>query len=149
MEFDWYPYKDEFDTMIGPLRKLGCIFAFKIDRQGTVAYMDESNMYVQTTSRLKSIRNGMVIGDAVRMAKSILIKYVYDNEGVAGSIRKSTDEIQQTIIGRYPDNIIVSPTMYQSTRDKLMDSTTCDLTYKFPGMTKEWTLNIYAKRADA
>lgn len=149
MEFDWLPYKDEYDTMIGPLRKAGCIFAFAIDRKGTVAYMAEENMYVQTTSRLKSIRNSMVIGDAVRMAKAILIKYVYDNEGAAGSIRKATDEMQQTIVGRYPDNIIVSPLMYQSTRDKMMDSTTCDLTYKFPGMTKEWTLNIYAKRDDA
>ena len=148
MEFDWYPYKDEYDTMIGPLKKLGCVFAFVINREGVAAYMSESNMYVHKNSKLKSIRNGMVIGDAVRMCKSILIKYVYDNEGSAGAIRKATDEINQTVVGRYPANIAVIPSLYQTTRDKQMESTTCDISYKFPGMTQDWKLNIYAKRQD-
>lgn len=148
MEFDWLPYKDEFDTMLTPLRKLGCIFAFKVDRAGTVAYMSEDNMYTQTTSRLKSIRAGMVIGDAVRLAKSVLIKYVYDNEGAAGAIRKASSELSETISGRYPSNITVTNDLYQSDRDKMLDTTTCDLTFYFPGMTKGWTLNIYAKRGE-
>jgi len=146
MEYDWLPYKDENDTMLTPLRKLGCIFATKIDRAGTVAYMSEENMYTQTTSRLKSIRNGMVIGDAVRLAKSVLIKYVYDNDGAAGAIRKSSAELAERLSGRYPSNITVAANLYQSERDKLLDTSTCDLTYYFPGMTKGWTLNIYAKR---
>ena len=146
MEFDWLPYKDENDTMIGPLRKLGCIFAFKIDRQGTVAYMAEENMYTQTTSKLKSIRNGMVIGDAVRLGKAVLIKYVYDNEGATGAIRKASSELAERLSGRYPSNIAVTADLYQSERDKLLETSTCDLTYYFPGMTKGWKLNIYAKR---
>lgn len=148
MEYDWLPYKDEFDTMLTPLRKLGCIFAFKIDRAGTVAYMSEDNMYTQTTSRLKSIRAGMIIGDAVRLAKSILIKYVYDNEGAAGAIRKASSELAEQISGRYPTNVTVTSDLYQSDRDKMLDTTTCDLTFYFPGMTKGWTLNIYAKRGE-
>lgn len=146
MEFDWLPYKDETDSMIGPLRKLGCIFAFKIDRAGTVAYMSEDNMYVQTTSKLKSIRNGMVIGDAIRLGKSVLIKYVYDNEGATGAIRKASNEMAERLSGRYPANITVTADLYQSERDKLLETSTCDLTYYFPGMTKGWKLNIYAKR---
>lgn len=146
MEFDWLPYKDEFDTMLTPLRKLGCIFAFKIDRKGTVAYMSEDNLYTQETSKLKSIRNGMVIGDAVRLGKSVLIKYVYDNDGAAGAIRKASQELAERLSGRYPSNITVTANLYQSERDKLLESSTCDLTYYFPGMTKGWQLNIYAKR---
>lgn len=146
MEFDWLPYKDEFDTMIGPLRKLGCIFAQKLDREGTVAYMGEENMYTQTTSKLKSIRNGMVIGDAVRLGKSVLIKYVYDNDGAAGAIRKASGEMAERLSGRYPANITVTADLYQTERDKLLETSTCDLTYYFPGMTKGWKLNIYAKR---
>ena len=146
MEFDWLPYKDEFDTMLTPLRKLGCIFAFKVDRAGTVAYMSEENLYTQSTSRLKSIRNGMVIGDAIRLAKSVLIKYVYDNEGATGAIRKASNELAERLSGRYPENITVKADLYQTERDKLLDTSTCDLTYFFPGMTKGWKLNIYAKR---
>lgn len=146
MEYDWLPYKDEFDTMLTPLRKLGCIFAFKIDRKGTVAYMSEENLYTQETSKLKSIRNGMVIGDAVRLGKSVLIKYVYDNDGAAGAIRKASEELAQRLSGRYPKNITVTADLYQTERDKLLESSTCDLTYYFPGMTKGWQLNIYAKR---
>jgi hypothetical protein len=146
MEFDWLPYKDEFDTMIGPLRKLGCIFAQKIDRAGTVAYMGEENMYTQTTSKLKSIRNGMVIGDAIRLGKSVLIKYVYDNDGAAGAIRKASSEMAERFSGRYPSNVVVIANLYQTERDKLLETSTCDLTYYFPGMTKGWKLNIYAKR---
>ena len=146
MEFDWLPYKDEYDTMLTPLRKLGCIFAFKIDRKGTVAYMSEDNLYTQETSKLKSIRNGMVIGDAVRLGKSVLIKYVYDNDGAAGAIRKASQELAERLSGRYPSNITVTANLYQSERDKLLESSTCDLTYYFPGMTKGWQLNIYAKR---
>lgn len=146
MEFDWLPYKDEFDTMLTPLRKLGCIFAFKVDRKGTVAYMSEDNLYTQETSKLKSIRNGMVIGDAVRLGKSVLIKYVYDNDGAAGAIRKASQELAERLSGRYPSNITVTANLYQSERDKLLESSTCDLTYYFPGMTKGWQLNIYAKR---
>ena len=146
MEFDWLPYKDEYDTMLTPLRKLGCIFAFKIDRKGTVAYMSEDNLYTQETSKLKSIRNGMVIGDAVRLGKSVLIKYVYDNDGAAGAIRKASQELAERLSGRYPANITVTANLYQSERDKLLESSTCDLTYYFPGMTKGWQLNIYAKR---
>lgn len=146
MEFDWLPYKDEFDTMLTPLRKLGCIFAFKIDRKGTVAYMSEDNLYTQETSKLKSIRNGMVIGDAVRLGKSVLIKYVYDNDGAASAIRKASQELAERLSGRYPSNITVTADLYQTERDKLLESSTCDLTYYFPGMTKGWQLNIYAKR---
>jgi len=146
MEYDWLPYKDETDTMLTPLRKLGCIFAFKIDRKGTVAYMSEENLYTQETSKLKSIRNGMVIGDAVRLGKSVLIKYVYDNDGAAGAIRKASEELAQRLSGRYPKNITVTADLYQTERDKLLESSTCDLTYYFPGMTKGWQLNIYAKR---
>ena len=146
MEYDWLPYKDEYDTMLTPLRKLGCIFAFKIDRKGTVAYMSEENLYTQETSKLKSIRNGMVIGDAVRLGKSVLIKYVYDNDGAAGAIRKASEELAQRLSGRYPKNITVTADLYQTERDKLLESSTCDLTYYFPGMTKGWQLNIYAKR---
>lgn len=149
MEYDWLPYKDEFDTMIGPLRKLGCIFAFQIDRAGTVAYMSEENMYTQSTSKLKSIRNGMVIGDAVRLGKAILIKYVYDNDGAVGAIRKASGELGENLTGRYPSNITVVPELFQSERDKLLDTSSCNLIYYFPGMTKGWSLNIYAKRADA
>ena len=146
MEFDWLPYKDEFDTMLTPLRKLGCIFAFKVDRKGTVVYMGEENLYTQETSKLKSIRAGMVIGDAVRLGKSVLIKYVYDNDGAAGAIRKASAEITERLSGRYPKNIVVTANLYQTERDKLLESSTCDLTYYFPGMTKGWQLNIYAKR---
>ncbi len=146
MEYDWLPYKDEGDTMLTPLRKLGCIFAFKIDRKGTVVYMSEDNLYTQETSKLKSIRNGMVIGDAVRLGKSVLIKYVYDNDGAAGAIRKASEELAQRLSGRYPKNITVTADLYQTERDKLLESSTCDLTYYFPGMTKGWQLNIYAKR---
>jgi len=148
MRFDWMPYKDEFDTMLGPLNKLGCIYAFKLDKQGTVAYMAEENMYFERHSKLKSLRNGMVIGDAVRLAKKVLIKYVYDNEGAVGAIRKAK-ELQATIMGRYPPNIGVSCNLYRTDRDKLLDTSSCDITYEFPGMTKSWTLNIHARRAAA
>ncbi|MGL4949657.1 MAG: hypothetical protein ACRC5M_04685 [Anaeroplasmataceae bacterium] len=148
MEYDWLPYKDEYDTMLGPLTKLGCIYAFKVDRAGNVVYMSESNMYSQPNSKLKSIRNGMVIGDAVRLGKSILIKYSFDNDGAAGAIRKATSDLSENLSGRYPSNIRVTSSLYQSERDKMLDETTCDLYYYFPGMTKGWKLNIYAKRSD-
>jgi len=149
IRFDWMPYKDEEDTMIGPLMKVGVIYAFKLDKQGTVAYMSEDSMYVERFSKLKSMRNGMVIGDAVRLAKKVLIKYVYDNEGATGAIRKATEELVLTIQGRYPGNIAVTPTLYRTERDKLLETSSCDLTYEFPGMTKAWTLNIHARRAAA
>lgn len=147
MRFDWYPYKDRYDTMIGPLKKLGCIYAMELERNTVWAYMSEPTMYVEKYSKLKSLRNGMVIGDAVRMAKKILIKYVFDNEGADGAIRKATDEIVATVTGRYPANITVTPLMYRSKRDVQLDTATCDLIYRFPGMIEGWTLNIRARRS--
>jgi hypothetical protein len=147
MRFDFYPFKDKNDTMIGPLQKLGCIFAMEVERDTVWAYMSEPTMYVEKYSKLKSIRNGMVIGDAVRMAKKILIKYVYDNDGAAGAISKATAEISQTVIGRYPQNVTVEPRLYRTKRDIALETATCDLTYRFPGMVQGWTLNIHARRS--
>ncbi|MBR1818263.1 MAG: hypothetical protein IJ772_05370 [Bacilli bacterium] len=148
MEFDFYPYKDEYDTMLGPFKKLGCIYAMEVF-PGQYYYMCEDNMYSYPTSKLKSLRNGMIIGDAVRLGKEVLIKYVYDPDGTAGAINHATAEMNEKILGRYPDSIIVTPSMYQTERDQLLESCTCDMIYKFPGMPKDWSLNIYAKRADA
>jgi hypothetical protein len=147
MRMEWYPFKDELDTMIGPFQKLGCIFALEIVKDRTWAYMSEDNMYVEKYSKLKSSRNGMVIGDAIRMGKKILIKYIYDNEGAEGAIRKATEEMLNTIVGRYPTNINVSPNMYRTPRDIQLDTSTCDIVYEFPGMTKGWSYNIYARRS--
>lgn len=146
-EFTFYPYKDEKDTMLGPLRKQGCIYAMEVFR-GKYRYMSEDTMYSFPTSKLKSFRNGMVIGDAVRLAKDVLIKYCYDNDGAAGAIRHATTEFNERVIGRYPANIGVSPNMYQTENDKLEENCTCDLIYTFPGMIKTWTLNIRARRGD-
>jgi hypothetical protein len=149
MRFDWYPYKDEFDTMLGPLKKLGCIYAVEIERGKVWAYMSEKTMYVEKFSKLKSIRNGMVVGDGVRMGKKILVKYIYDNGGAEGSIKKATEEMYATIQGRYPNNINVTPVLYRTKRDIQLDTSSCDLAYEFPGMTEAWNYTIYARRTSA
>ena len=148
MEFDFYPYKDEYDSMLGPFKKLGCIYAMEVF-PGKYYYMCESNMYSYSTSKLKSLRNGMVIGDAIRLGKEVLIKYVYDPDGTSGAIAGATAEMNEKILGRYPASIVVTPSMYQTERDKKLESCTCDMVYRFPGMPQDWSLNIYAKRNDA
>lgn len=146
-EFTFYPYKDEKDTMLGPLRKQGCIYAMEVFR-GKFRYMSEDTMYAFPTSKLKSFRNGMVIGDAVRLAKSVLIKYCYDNDGAAGAIRHASTDFNEQIIGRYPSNIGVAADMHQTDEDKLLENCTCNLIYTFPGMIKTWNLEIRARRGD-
>jgi hypothetical protein len=149
MRFDWYPYKDEYNTMIGPLIKLGCIFATELQKDTVWSYMSEDNMYVEKFSKLKSLRNGLIICDSIKLGKKILIKYVYDNDGAEGAIRKATEDISNYIVGRYPTNIIVTPTLYRTKRDIQLDTTSCDMVYQFPGMTKGWNYNITARRQAA
>jgi len=148
MEFTFYPYKDEKDTMLGPLRKQGCIFAMEVFR-GVYRYMSESNMYVHRNSKLKSFRNGMVIGDAVRLGKDVLIKYCYDNDGAQGAITHASSEFANRLVGRYPKNIIVQFDLHQTDEDKLLENCTCDLYYLFPNMVEAWNLNIHARRQDS
>ncbi len=149
MRFDWYPFKDEFDTMIGPLTKLGCIFAIEMERDSVYAYMQEKNMYNERFSVLKSLRNGMVIGDAVRLGKKVLYKYVFDREGAEGAMRKASEELIASLSGRYPSGINVTPRLYRTTRDIALGASSCDMIYEFPGQTESWSLNIYARRSAA
>lgn len=148
MKFDWTAKLRKNDTML-KLEDEGLMYAQVLDRNGTTAWMNAKNQYNKPFSKMKFWRNAAVIGDAMRSADAILIKYKYDPAGATRAI----GEVQKELITffaekAYPDSIKVVPNVYQTKNDKMIERASCDITFYFPGEVTGFNVTIYSRREE-
>ena len=77
-----------------------------------------------------------------------MVKYTFDNDGADAAIEKATSEIVKKFATRYPSNIQISVNLYQTERDKLINTATCEVTVIFPDIFETWTAIINVDRAE-
>lgn len=113
-----------------------------------VYFYSNASLYTEQISKLAEFRNGILTNDIRRVLKLILVKYTFDNDGADSAIEKATSEIVKKFATRYPANIQISVNLYQTERDKLINTATCEVTVVFPDIFETWTVVIDANRAD-
>lgn len=147
MKFDWLPRVTLNDTEIGPLRKAGAIFAMQLDKAGTVSYMSEDTQYAEKYSKLKSFRNAMVIGDGIRLAHRVLIKYAF-SDSVETASAGLKEEFEREASLRYPGTINVEINPFQTKRDIVEEKVSCEVIFTLPGMANGFTVLIKVRRPE-
>jgi len=133
------------DDIIGKYIDARINFVQQITKNGTVAIMSDRTLYDGTYSKLSSIRNGFVVGDAIRTAKKILVKYVYDSRGSSQSMRLANEEMSKAFDNRYK-GILVMTKVYQTERDKKFDMASADIVIYFPDVPKGFNITVTSKR---
>lgn len=146
MEFNWLPSKNTTNSEIAPLKEAQLFFPMKLNKRGRIAWMNESTQYGVYNSKLRSIRNGLVIGRSQREASAILIKYVFDNNGIETVISAASQELDRRFSSIFPKNVKVETNLYQSKRDKRTENATCELIIYFPNIPEGFKVIIKARR---
>lgn len=113
-----------------------------------VYFFSNASLYGEQISKLAEFRNGILTNDIRRVLKLILVKYTFDNDGADAAIEKATSEIVKKFATRYPSNIQISVNLYQTERDKLINTATCEVTVIFPDIFETWTAIINVDRAE-
>ena len=145
VDWSWLAEKDK-SNMILQLEKAKVNFIEKLNKRGQTMYSSETTLYDKEYSKLTSLRNALVIGDAQRVCHKTLIKYKYDPSSVSATISNATTDILTQFRGRYPATIGVGVSIYQTKRDKITDNAHCDITFTFPNILKRFTVTIIARR---
>lgn len=113
-----------------------------------VYFFSNASLYGEQISKLAEFRNGILTNDIRRVLKLILVKYNFDNDGADAAIEKATSEIVKKFATRYPSNIQISVNLYQTERDKLINTATCEVTVIFTDIFETWTAIINVDRAE-
>lgn len=145
MKLDWLARKTKNDE-IGRLIERKINFAQQLTKDGIIAFMREDTQYERGYSKLNSMRNGMLVGDAIRRSKQILVKYAYDTRGAFESMRLAEEELKNTFASRYPSGIVVKVKVYQTKRDTVTENAHCDIIVYFPDVPKGFQTTVIAKR---
>lgn len=111
-----------------------------------VYFYSNSNLYGTKLSKLSEFRNGLLINDVRRVLKLTLVKYTFDNDGATASIEKAVEDLTKIFSTRYPSNAIITLSLYQTSRDKILNQATCDVTVTFPDIFESWNCTIIAAR---
>lgn len=148
MSLDWTAQLTK-DNIIGQLTTAGLLYCQNIDRSGLPALMSDASQYNEPYSKLSSWVNGAMVGDAMRNAAAILVKYNFYPEGADQAIIDCSKELNGFFLNNaYPNQVKVKVSLYQSANDIIYDSASCDITFYFPGSLKKFTVTVYAKRID-
>lgn len=147
MKFDWLPRKTVDDTEIGPMQKAKAIFAVKLEREGPISIMSDANMYGIKYSKFCSLRNGLIIGDAIRLCKRVLIRHTFTESTATDMLENAQTALDVALGSRgYPDSIEASATAFQTTRDKSLESASAKLEITFPNVAQKWSVVVHGKR---
>lgn len=147
MKYDWLAEKDK-SNMLLKLEKAKINYIEKLNKRGDTMYSTERTLYDKDYSKLTSLRNALVIGDAKRVCHKVLIKYTYDPRSVAAAMEGATTELTSILRSRYPGTISVAVSIYQTKRDTITDNAHCDITFIFPNIIKRFTVTIIANREE-
>ena len=148
MKLDWTAKIRKNDIMKS-LEEEGLMYAEVLDRNNTIAFMNGVNQYNKLYSKMKLWRNAAIVGDAIRSAHSILIKYNYDPRGATVAVDEARKEMITFFSEKaYPDAVKVETNAFQTKRDKQTENASCELIFYFPGEIKGWSLIIRARREE-
>lgn len=106
----------------------------------------ERTLYNDEYSVLKSVRNAMVITMLIRLARRVLVKYIYYTEGMPAAAEKAKGELDALIVTSIPANISVTTEIYQTARDQVLKNGTVDMSVTFPDVAETFELSVYAHR---
>ena len=114
-----------------------------------IYFFSNASLYPETVSKLSEFRNGILVNDIRRVLRLILVKYTFDNDGADAAIEKATSEIVKKFSSRYPSNISINVSLFQTERDKLLNMATCEVTVVFPDIFETWSCIITTDRASS
>ena len=146
VDFDWLPMKTIYRTEIEKLQQLSLLFATIVTKNNRVVWMSDDNKYSEKFSKLKSMRNGIIIGEAIRTASRILIKYPFEDSDINTILENAKTEIDVALTNNIPDTINAISNLYQTVRDKQTDNTSCELIFTFPDVPQKFSVTIKARR---
>ena len=61
-------------------------------------------------------------------------------------ITKAHEDLVKQFNNRYPSNVVISLSLYQTERDILLNQATCQVTVVFPDVFETWNCTIIASR---
>lgn len=111
-----------------------------------VYFFSNNNLYSEKLSKLSEFRNGILVNDIRRILKLTLCKYTFDSEGASAAITKAREDLVKQFNNRYPSNVVISLSLYQTERDILLNQATCQVTVVFPDVFETWNCTIIASR---
>ena len=147
MRFYDTPRKTRDSSVLKNLRETAILFPFIVDRSGRTAWMDEPTQYNSNRSVLSSIRNNIVVGDATRVAQSILIKYINSGGGLDETIISSAEtELLDTYTARYPSEIGIDVNILRTANDIATNNARVELSIAFPNTISRYTFTVVVTR---
>ena len=111
-----------------------------------IYFFSNANLYSEKLSKLAEFRNGVLVNDIRRILKLVLCKYTFDSEGADAAMSKAREELVKQFNNRYPANVSIALSLFQTERDKLLNQATCQVTVTFPDVFETWNCTIIAAR---
>ena len=158
MIFDWVVEETKPKGYYEKLAKNACLY-YAIDLGKAVStfasgnttgrnvyFFSNNNLYSEKLSKLSEFRNGILVNDIRRILKLTLCKYTFDSEGASAAITKAREDLVKQFNNRYPSNVTISLSLYQTERDILLNQATCQVTVVFPDVFETWNCTIIASR---
>ena len=146
MDFDWIPRKSINNLEFSELKDKNLFYATQVDKNGRLAWMNEATQYGERYSKLRSIRNGLIIAATIKEASKILIKYVYDDSGMDQVVETASGEITTRLSNLLPSTIGITVNIFQTERDKQTENASCEIIFEFPNVPESFSVTIRARR---
>ena len=146
MDFDWIPRKSLNNLEFSELKDKNLFYATQVDKNGRLAWMNEATQYSERYSKLRSIRNGLIIAATIKEASKILIKYVYDDSGMDQVVETASGEITTRLNNLIPSTIGITVNIFQTERDKQTENASCEIIFEFPNVPESFSVTIRARR---
>ncbi len=145
MKLDWTPQMDKSGTL-QKMDAASLLYCRMLDRSGTPYIMNISNQYNKQYSKMKFWRNGAIVGDAMRNANKILIKYVFDQRGATKAVIACNKEMAAFFnVNNYPGSIKVVVNVFQSANDVDLNRASAQIFFYFDSEIADFDVTIYSR----
>lgn len=107
----------------------------------------DNTLYYEKNSVMRSLRNSLIACDLIRVIRTILIKHRFGKSAEANR-QNASEELNQQIAARYPDNYIFTPTFYQTDRNKVEGVNSVHVLFQPPDQSNKWDVIVEADRQE-
>ena len=97
---------------------------------------------------MKSLRNAVVAADLKRLVRTIFIKFRFGKSAQA-DMAQADMELAENVKNRYPKEYSITHKTFQSERNKITNTASCNIVFIPPDQTGDWDITIEANRSDS
>lgn len=105
-------------------------------------------LYNESGSVMKSLRNAVVAADLIRLVRTLFIKFRFGKSAQA-DMAQADMELAENVKNRYPKEYSITHTTFQSERNKITNTASCNIVFIPPDQTGDWDITIEANRSDS